>query len=124
MVTFELLKDKGILVVTPHGPLAAEDFANLAKEVDPYIGEKGGLNGLMLCPGDKFPGWENFTAMLAHFKFVKNHHRKIRKIAAVTDSKFLTIAPKIASHFVNAEVKHFDSKDKGKAMEWLEGKLN
>ncbi len=122
MVTFELLQEKGILVVTPHGPLAAEDFANLAKEVDPYIEDNGKLNGLMLCPGDKFPGWENFAAMLAHFKFVKNHHRKIKKIAAVTDSKFLIVAPKIASHFVQAEVRHFDSKDKAKAMEWLSEK--
>lgn len=120
MVTFELIKDKGILVVTPHGPLAAEDFANLAKAVDPHIEEKGKLNGLMLCPGDSFPGWENFSAMLAHFKFIGRHHRKIKKVAAVTDSKFLTVAPKVASHFVSAEVKHFDSKDKDKAMEWLE----
>ena len=120
MVTFELLKDRGILVVMPHGPLKAEDFANLAKEVDPYIEEKGKLNGLMLCPGDKFPGWEDFSAMLAHFKFVKNHHRKIKKVAAVTDSKFLTFAPKIANHFVKAEVKHFDAKDKVEAMKWLE----
>ncbi len=122
MVTFELLKDKGILIVTPHGPLEAWDFANLAKEVDPYIEQNGNLNGLMLCPGDKFPGWEDFEALLAHFRFVKDHHRKIRKVAAVSDSKFLTIAPKIASHFVQAEVKHFDEKDKDKAMAWLEEK--
>ena len=117
MVTFELMKEKGILVVTPHGPLAAADFANLAKEVDPYIEDNGKLNGLMLCPGNKFPGWEDFASMLAHFKFIRNHHRKIKKIAAVTDSKFLTVAPKIASHFVKADVRHFDSKDKAKAME-------
>jgi hypothetical protein len=122
MVKFELLKDKGILVVTPHGPLAAEDFANLAKEIDPYIEKNGKLNGLMLCPGDSFPGWDSFAAMLAHFKFIREHHRKIKKVAAVTDSKFLTVAPKIASHFVSAEVRHFDSKDKGKAFLWLEEK--
>ncbi len=122
MVTFELLKEKGILIVMPHGPLKAEDFANLAKEVDPYIEEKGGLRGLMLCPGDKFPGWENFSAMLAHFKFIKGHHRKIKKVAAVTDSKFLTYAPQITKHFVKAEVRHFDEKEKNKAMAWLEEK--
>ena len=122
MVTFELLKEKGILVVTPHGPLAAADFANLAKEVDPYIEDNGKLNGLMLCPGNKFPGWEDFASMLAHFKFIRNHHRKIKRIAAVTDSKFLAVAPKIASHFVKAEVKHFDASEKIKAMEWLSEK--
>lgn len=54
--------------------------------------------------------------------YSKTHfnERKIRKVAAVTDSKFLTVAPKIASHFVSAEVKHFDSNEKDKAMKWLE----
>jgi hypothetical protein len=122
MITFELLRKKGILVVIPHGPLKAEDFANIAKEVDPYIEENGKLNGIMLCPGDTFPGWENFSAMLAHFKFIKGHHRKVTKIAAVSDSKLLTIGPKIANHFVKAEIRHFDGKEKAMAMEWLEEK--
>ena len=122
MVKFELMKEKGILIAEPHGPLSRDDFANLAAAVDPFIEQNGELNGLMLCPGKHFPGWENFSSLLAHFKFVKNHHRHIAKVAAVTDSGFLSILPHIASHFVQAEVKHFDTKDKEKAMEWLEEK--
>ena len=120
MLTFELMKDTGILIVIPHGPLKVEDFSNLAKEVDPYIKEKGKLNGLMLCPGDTFPGWENFSAMLAHLKFVHNHHKKIKKVAAVTDGKFLSYAPMFAKHFVKAEVRHFGTKEKLNAIVWLE----
>ena len=34
MLTFELLRDKGILVVQPSAPLQAEDFRSLAATVD------------------------------------------------------------------------------------------
>ena len=39
MISFELLRDEGILVVEPQGTLEASDFAALTREVDPYIEE-------------------------------------------------------------------------------------
>ena len=48
MLNHELLKDEGILIVTPDGPLESSDFARLAKKIDPFIEEKGKLNGLMI----------------------------------------------------------------------------
>jgi len=44
MIKSELLKDKGVLIVSPVGPLAASDFEQLAQEVDPYI-EQIGFDG-------------------------------------------------------------------------------
>ena len=35
MIKSELLKDKGVLIVSPAGALAASDFEHLAQEVDP-----------------------------------------------------------------------------------------
>jgi len=40
-------------------------------------------------------------------------------VAAVTDSKFVSIAPRIVDHFIGAEVKHFDYHDKHTALAWL-----
>jgi hypothetical protein len=57
-------------------------------------------------------------------RFVKNHHQKIRKVAAVTDSGFLAIMPHIANHFVAAEVKHFEYRDKDRALAWLSESKN
>jgi hypothetical protein len=68
-----------------------------------------------------FPGWKDFAALVAHLKFVKDHHRKIEKIAAVSDSSVLTIAPKIASHFVQADVRHFAHSQMEEALAWLRG---
>lgn len=118
MIQHELRRDTGILIITPQGPLEKKDFEMLAREVDPYIQEKGRLNGLMI-QAKSFPGWHDFAALVSHFKFVKNHHQHIAKIAAVTDSGFLSILPSIAKHFVRADVRHFDYNDKEKALQWL-----
>ena len=118
MISHELLRDKGILIVIPEGPLEQADFEALAREVDPYIEAQGKLNGLLIS-AQLFPGWKDFAALVSHLRFVKNHHQKIRKVAAVTDSGFLAIMPHIANHFVDAEVQHFEYRDKDRALDWL-----
>lgn len=37
MIHHELMKNDGILIVTPEKKLESHDFENLAKEVDPYL---------------------------------------------------------------------------------------
>jgi len=51
---------------------------------------------------EKFPGWSNFNGMIEHIKFVKSHHRKIAKVALVTDSKIADVAESLGKHFVKA----------------------
>ena len=118
MVNHELLAADGILILRPESSLEAADFQRISQEVDPYIEANGKLHGLMIDT-ESFPGWKNFAALIAHLKFVKEHHRKIEKIAAVSDSAFLTIAPAIASHFVQAEVRHFAHAEREEALNWL-----
>ena len=118
MITHELNEEDGILVVSPQSPLQSSDFTRIAEQIDPFIEKKGRLNGLMIL-AETFPGWENFGALLSHLKFVRDHHRKIKKVAAVTDNKFLSIMPIVADYFVNAEVRHFSYGDRQAAVEWL-----
>jgi hypothetical protein len=119
MIDHELLREEGVLIVTPRGPLQAADFASLAREVDPYIAEQGSLAGLMIY-AESFPGWKDFAGLISHLRFVREHHRKIGKVAAVTDSGFLSIAPRIAQHFVHAAVRHFPYADRAQALAWLQ----
>jgi hypothetical protein len=123
MLINEVMLDEKILVITPEGPLKKTDFERLAKEVDQIIEAMGTLNGLMIY-SEFFPGWENFAALLSHMKFVKEHHHNIKKVAAVTDSGFLSILPRVANHFVQAEVKHFAYQDKDVALDWLKSSNN
>lgn len=118
MLNYELNRMDSILIIKPVGSLESTDFEKLIQEVDPYIEEEGKLNGLMVY-AESFPGWDNFAAFLSHIKFVKNHHQKIKKIAAVTGSGFLSIMPQVANHFVKAEIRHFDYNDKDAALNWL-----
>ena len=120
MVEHELLQAEGILILRPKDRLEAADFQNLAREIDPYIEANGKLQGILL-EAESFPGWKDFAALLAHLKFVREHHRKIEKIAVVSDSNILSFAPKIATHFVQAEIRNFPKPQREEARRWLRG---
>ena len=93
----------------------------MAATVDPYITERGQLDGLLI-EAPSFPGWDSFGALVEHLRFVRDHHRNIERVAAVTDSGFLKVMPRIAEHFAHPEIKVFDSAEKARALDWLEGK--
>ena len=118
MVSHQLLQDQGVLIVRPQGALEAEDFAGIAAAVDPFIDKQGGLRGLLI-EAESFPGWRDFAGLVSHMQFVRNHHKHIKRVAAVTDSAFGAIAPSVASHFTAADVRHFPFAAREAAMAWL-----
>lgn len=118
MISYELLQDQGILVVRPGGALASADFESLAREVDPFIEREGRLEGLMI-EAESFPGWQDFGSLVSHLRFVREHHRHVRRVAAVGDSRLLSMLPRVAGRFVAAEIRHFDGSDRDAALEWL-----
>ncbi len=118
MLNINLNKDDGIVLLEPNGTLSAEDFKNAAKIVDPYLEKSGRLNGVLIHT-KSFPGWNSFGALLKHLSFVKNHHKKINCVALVTDSALGEFAEHVASHFVSAEIKHFDYDDMDDAKDWI-----
>jgi hypothetical protein len=118
MINAQLLRDEGILVVSPADKLDTNDFERLRLLTDPYIEKHGDLNGLLI-DAESFFGWEDFSSMLSHIRFVRNYHEKIERVAAVTDNGFLAILPKVADYFVAAEVRHYDYQERDEAMNWL-----
>ena len=76
------------------------------------------LSGLVL-EAPSFPGWDSFGALLAHFRFVRDHHKFIKKVAVVTDSFMGDLAENLATHFVSAEIKHFKASDFEAAKLWV-----
>jgi len=120
MITHRLDTEKSILYIQAKSPLTENDFAQLGRTVDPHIEETGGLAGLIIEIAS-FPGWENIGAMAAHFRFVREHHKLVKKVAVVTDSPLGAIAEKLASHFVAAEIKHFPAAGIAAATQWIAG---
>ncbi len=118
MLAYELLGDEGILILTPDGPLEREDFVRVSEALDEYIVKNGTLCGLMIC-AESFPGWDDFDALMSHVKFIQENSADFDRVAAVTDSKFLTIMPKVVDRFVSAEVRHFEYGAREDAKTWL-----
>ena len=120
MIEHRLDTANSILYLRPKSALTAEDFGRLAATVDPHIEAHGDLAGILI-EVSAFPGWDSLGAMAAHFRFVRDHHKHIRKIAIVTDAALGTVAEKLASHFVSATIKHFPAGQTEAARQWIAG---
>jgi hypothetical protein len=120
MIEIDLDAANAILHVRPRAALEQGDFAQLAKTADPYIEKSGNLAGLII-EAPKFPGWESLGAMVSHIRFVRDHHKRIGKVALVTDSAMGNVAESLASHFVAAEIRHFPAGQLDAAKQWILG---
>lgn len=119
-VSFRLLTDSGVMVVEVTEALRAHDFDAMALTADTWIEAHGMLHGIVIhCR--EFPGWENLHSVLRHVRFVRDHHRKVERVALAVDSKLASLAPHIAEHFIQAEVKSFGFAELEAAVAWARG---
>lgn len=116
-IKISIEEDAHVVRVHPSGRLSKDDFLRLSEEIDPLIRNWGALNGLVIETRD-FPGWQSVGAFVRHINFVSGHHRKIKRIALVTDSPLGSVAEHIAGHFVAAKIKQFESGDLDVALSW------
>ena len=120
MIEHTLDTAHAILHLRPKSALEQSDFTELASVVDPFIEAHGDLAGIII-EALGFPGWENFAAMTAHLRFLRDHHKRVKKIAVVTDTKLADVAQKLGSHFVSAEIRHFPAGQADAAERWILG---
>ena len=119
-IAHRLIPDLGVLVADVTAPLRAQDFDALTASADAWIEAHGDLRGLVVHARE-FPGWENLAGFIGHLRFVRDHHRRIGRVALAVDSKLATLAPRIAEHFVKAELKAFDYGELADAIAWAGG---
>jgi hypothetical protein len=101
-------------------PLRAQDFDALSATADTWLETHRDLRGIVIH-ARKFPGWENIGSFFKHIRFVRDHHRRVKRIAVAADSKFASIAPRLAEHLVAAEVKAFGYDELDSAIAWAAG---
>jgi hypothetical protein len=118
MLNVILQPNYGLVILEPHGALSVADFSLASEIIDPYIAKVGGLRGLMINSAE-FPGWDSFTALVYHLKFIKNHHQYIAKVALVTNSMVGDFAAVLVGHFVRAQIKFFTYDEMQAAKYWL-----
>lgn len=118
MINYILNEQVGYLHITPQGKLQVQDFEQLTQALDTYLKSHPKIKGLII-ETPEFPGWENFNAVKAHFKFIKNHHKYVEKIAIVTNSKMGNIAEALIPFLMNIKVKRFSYGELQAAKEWI-----
>ena len=116
-LTHRVLADRGVLVIEPHGSLRAEDFDALAAVVDPWVEQAGELPGIVVHTRE-FPGWQNVGSFIRHVRFVRDHHRKVRRVALAADGKVAELVPTFADVFVSAEIRRFEYDEEERAIAW------
>lgn len=120
MLSVKIDETNGIAILEPNGALSENDFKSAAKKIDPWIEKNNSLNGLIIHV-EHFPGWDSFSALLSHLQFVKEHHKKISRIAFSTDSVIGGLAETVGKHFVRAEIKVFSFNELELARKWIAG---
>jgi hypothetical protein len=116
-ISHRLLPESGIIVVEVKHALSAQDFDALAFTADTWIESHGSLQGIVIHARE-FPGWENLGSFIRHIQFVRDHHRNMKRIALAADAKLARLAPKIAEHFIHADVKRFGYDELDQAIAW------
>lgn len=119
-ISHRLIPESGVIVVEVKQPLRARDFEALAFTADTWIEAHGNLQGIVIHARE-FPGWESLGSFIQHIRFIRDHHRKVKRIALVADTKLASIAPRLAEHFVQADVKNFAYDELDKAVAWAGG---
>jgi hypothetical protein len=119
-VTHRLLPESGVVVAEITDPLRAQDFDALATTADAWLASHDTLAGVVLH-ARTFPGWENIGGLLRHVRFVRDHHRRVRRVALAADTRLADLAPRLAAHFVEAEVRRFDYDRLDDAIAWAAG---
>jgi len=79
VITTEPISDR-VLKITVSEKLNADDFQQLAPTIDCFIKQQGTIR--LLVDASNFGGWKNIAAFERHIGFVKDHHRKVERIAA------------------------------------------
>ena len=115
-----LLPEQGVVVVEVGEALRAQDFDALALTVDSWLETHADLAGVVVHARE-FPGWENIAGLLRHVRFVRDHHRKVKRAALAADSRLADLAPHLANRFVQAEVRRFGYDELDEAVAWAAG---
>lgn len=118
MLNVKIDKTSHVAVLEPDGPLSESDFRTASAKIDALIEESGNLKGLVVH-AKSFPGWDSIAALIAHLRFIKDHHKKLARVALATESVAAHVAEVFAGHFVMAEIRIFSYADIAKATRWV-----
>lgn len=119
-ITHRWVPGSGVLLVELTEPLRTADLEALGATVDDWLATHDELPGVVIH-ATRFPGWENVAGLMRHVGFVRDHHRRVRRVAVAADGALADLAPRLGRLFVAAEVRAFDHDELAAATAWAGG---
>jgi hypothetical protein len=118
MIKTEIISPNALKIVVPD-KLKADDFRQIAPQIDSLISQRGKIRLLIDASG--FNGWENIAAFEKHAGFVKNHQQKIERIAVIAAHEWQHWLIGAIRIFVHPEVRAYDQSHASEALRWIVG---
>jgi hypothetical protein len=118
MIRTEILSGNALRIVVPD-KLKAGDFSQIAPQIGALISQHGQIRLLIDATG--FNGWENIAAFEHHAGFVKNHQRKVERIAVIVAHDWQHWLIGTFRIFVHPEVRAYDKTHEAEALKWIIG---
>ena len=118
MIKTEIISTNALKIVLPD-KLTADDFRQIAPQIDSLISQHGKIRLLIDASG--FNGWENIAAFEKHAGFVKNHQQKIERIAVIAAHDWQHWLIGAVRIFVHPEIRSYNKGQASEALRWIVG---
>ncbi len=116
MITLTTLSDN-IIKVQVTGTLEESDFQKLGAEIDTLLAQYVSVR--LLVDATTFNGWSNMQAATNHFKLVRDHQKRVERIALIAGHAWQHWVAGMMSVFVHPQVKVFDATEQMEAEAWV-----
>jgi hypothetical protein len=118
MLTITDDETRNCFILQPTGTLTKRDLDALTERFNERVNATDRIPNLVVHT-PSFPSWASLAALLRHLRFIRDHHRLIGKVALISDARALDLAPRLARHFVAAEIRHFPAGALDEALAWV-----
>ena len=116
MIKTEIISPNALQIIVPE-KLKADDFSQIAPQVDSIIRQHGNIR--LLIDASQFSGWENVVAFENHAAFVKRHQDKVERIAVIVGHEWQHWLVGTVRIFLHPEVKAYDKGQEREALQWI-----
>jgi hypothetical protein len=117
-LSYSILPARRVLLIELQDALHAEDFDALSRELNVAMESSDNpLHGIVVHARER-PHWENLGALFRHVRFVREHHKKVRRVAIAGDGKLAALLPPMIGLLLHPEVRSFPFDAVDRAVEW------
>ena len=118
MIKTEVISANALRIIAPD-KLKTEDFRQIAPQIDSLISQYGKIRLLIDASG--FNGWENIAAFENHARFIKNHQKKVERIAVIAGHDWQHWLVSAVRMFLYPEIRAYDKSHESEALRWIVG---